>query len=212
MDNIEIISLSLGRMDNNCYIVYVEGGSECVIIDAPYGYDTIKKTLTEKQLTPVAVLITHGHFDHTGSVAALQREGAKVYIHEADAPMLTSISKSYAYAVRKSFEATECDVALQGGETLELAGMAIEVLHTPGHSKGSVTYKIRHVLFCGDTVFKGSYGRYDLYGGNLKELYRSITGTLFPLEGDYAMLCGHGDSTTLEYERKHNEILIDCHG
>ena len=100
------------------------------------------------------------------------------------------------------------DVPVKDGDVLEIAGMRAEVVHTPGHSAGSVSYIVGDTIFCGDLLFKDSYGRFDNYDGNFNELKKSAE-RLFALKGDYKLLCGHEEDTTLAYERNHNPVLTD---
>ena len=210
MSKIKVIKLVMGEIENNTYIVFNSGSNKCLVIDPSSDYGYIKNTLNKHKLNKVDVLLTHGHFDHTTSARRLQEEfSATIYIHKYDADKIKSKIKSYAFGLIPDYETLEADKLLLGGEELVLADIPIKVIHLKGHSSGGVGYIIEDMIFIGDTIFKGTYGRYDFYDGNFKELYNSRVNIVFKLKGDYKLLCGHGEDTTLEYERANNEILKD---
>lgn len=187
-------TMILGLYQVNCYIVSQDG--ECVIIDPGYEPDRIADYVTEKGLTPRAILLTHGHFDHVGGVKELQKKyGIPAYLHDEDTRL--------PFYLTRPMGPTE---PIEDGDTLELAGLSFSVLHTPGHSKGSVCYLCRGAMFSGDTLFQGSCGRTDLHGGSSGEIQKSLA-RLVKLEGNYTVCPGHGSSTTLQLEREHNPYL-----
>lgn len=205
------ITLLTGPLEVNTYIMLGARAGECFIVD-PSDAALVRDTMADRGVKPTHILLTHGHFDHILAVAALQKEfGAKVCIHAEDAEAL--YSKRASLSVFAGMEVPPCraDVLLQGGETLDAAGFAVKVLHTPGHSKGSVCYLLERerMIFAGDTLFRLSVGRSDLAGGSERELYESIAYTLFPLAGDYDVYPGHMRKTTLEFERQHNPVMRD---
>ncbi|HRX58517.1 MAG TPA: MBL fold metallo-hydrolase [Eubacteriales bacterium] len=202
--------LVCGALGVNTYIIGSDHSDDCIVID-PGTAAPVLAALKKNGLACKAILLTHGHFDHIGGVRKLKEQtGAKVYIHEADAEMLRSNRASLAVLTGDLLESAEPDVLLQGGETLEIAGLTIKVLHTPGHTKGGVSYILEeeHKLFCGDTLFRESVGRTDFPGGSEAELYRSIKQGLFALDGDYEVFCGHEGNTTLDYERWNNPFIL----
>ena len=193
----EITVLTLGGYMTNCYILRQEASSKCLIIDPGYEAGRILSVLQQKQLEPEAILLTHGHFDHVGAVQDLATEtDCDVYIAEADLslpPMLTSGKLYYTHTYPAS-------------GTLNLAGLTIRVLPTPGHTPGSVCLLVGDTMFSGDTLFQGSCGRTDLPGGSWEQIAASLK-TLAALPGDYRVLPGHGGETTLDRERQSNPYL-----
>lgn len=193
----EITTLTLGGYMTNCYILRQEASSKCLIIDPGYEAGRILSVLQQKQLDPEAILLTHGHFDHVGAVQDLAAEtDCDVYIAEADLslpPMITNGKLYYTHTYPTS-------------GTLNLAGLTIRVLPTPGHTPGSVCLLVGDTMFAGDTLFQGSCGRTDLPGGSWEQIAASLK-TLAALPGDYRVLPGHGGETTLDRERQSNPYL-----
>ena len=193
----EITVLTLGGYMTNCYILRQEASSKCLIIDPGYEAGRILSVLQQKQLEPEAILLTHGHFDHVGAVQDLAAEtDCDVYIAEADLslpPMITNGKLYYTHTYPAS-------------GTLNLAGLAIRILPTPGHTPGSVCLLVEDTMFSGDTLFQGSCGRTDLPGGSWEQIAASLK-TLAALPGDYRVLPGHGGETTLDRERQSNPYL-----
>ena len=193
----EITVLTLGDYMTNCYILRQEASSKCLIIDPGYEAGRILAFLQEKHLEPEAILLTHGHFDHVGAVGDIAAEtDCDVYISAADLslpPMITNGKLFYTHTYPAS-------------GTLNLAGLTLRILPTPGHTPGSVCLLTGDTILSGDTLFRGSCGRTDLPGGSWEQIAASLR-TLAALPGDYRVLPGHGEETTLEWERKHNPYL-----
>ena len=201
--------ITSGSLEEHLYLLGADGTKEAIVID-PGEAEPALDALQRDGKTCVAVLLTHGHFDHIGGVRALKDEfGAKVYIHEADAGMLKSNRMSLAVLTGQLGNPVEPDVLLAGGEQLSLAGLTLDVIHTPGHTKGGVCYALKseRKLFVGDTLFLEGSGRTDFPGGDEKELYHSIKDRLFPLNGDFDVYCGHEEDTTLDHERNNNPFI-----
>lgn len=203
----KITKLSLPPMDQNCYII-PDGNGKCVIIDPGSAFEMIDRALRELDLTPEKILLTHGHFDHMGAAEEIKEKyGAKLYIHKNDECMLTDREKSGAViAPFFPYNPVGCDGNVKQGDIVRQGELEIRVMETPGHSKGSVCYIYEDVIFAGDTLFSGSVGRTDLYLGDWQELNRSLK-KLTALEGDYTLLCGHGEDTALNRERMFNPYL-----
>ena len=203
MKNTVIERLETGPLFVNTYIVYPNGGSSCVVID-PADAEPVRKYAEKHGLNIDAVLVTHCHFDHILGVHDLQQDGAKVYIGEKDADGLKD--KSVCFAYNYAFEPTEADVLLKDGDTVSEAGLSFRVITTPGHTRGGVCYVLEEnsTIFAGDTLFRFSIGRTDLPGGSIEEILSSIRQKLFTIEGDYDVLPGHGEATTLADERRSN--------
>lgn len=201
-----------GSLGEHAYLIGADGAKDCVVID-PGMPKPVLDVLEQEGLNCVAILLTHGHFDHIGGVRQIRdRFDAKVYIHELDAGMITSNRLSLAVLTGDLVKPAEADVLLRGGETLSLAGLTIDVIHTPGHTKGGVCYALKQErkLFVGDTLFLEGAGRTDFPGGSERDLYDSIADILFALEGNFDVYCGHEEDTTLEHERRGNPFVEVC--
>lgn len=181
----------------NSYLVTADSKT-AVMIDA--GQRGIMEDVAETKLKVTYVLLTHGHFDHIGGCVAMKRAGALIGCHEDEADIINNYNLASEFgAAVKTFTP---DFVFRGG-TLELDGMKIKIIHTPGHTKGSVSFVIENNLFTGDTLFKGNIGRTDFATGSQVDIENSIR-KLYALKGDYTVYAGHDAPTTLEWERKHN--------
>ncbi|HUR14557.1 MAG TPA: MBL fold metallo-hydrolase [Mycobacteriales bacterium] len=201
----------------NCWVVAPAEGEQCVVIDPGIGVEAeLELVLSEHRLQPVAVLITHGHLDHTFSVTPVC--GAKdvpAYIHPDDRELLADPVKGLSAESRQLFggglEWSEpADVRLLDPSVpLSLAGLDFTVDLAPGHTPGSVVFESAQTLFSGDVLFAGSIGRTDLPGGSWEQMQRSLAGVILPRDDETVVHCGHGSSTTIGHERRTNPFLQD---
>lgn len=212
MLNIECIHT--GPLAVNTYVIWKDGGKapiDCVVID-PANSGKVMSFLSSRGLCLKAILLTHGHFDHIMGVSRLREQtGARVYINKLDAAALGDNSASLASMIGVKVDPSEVDAFVEDGMTITEAGVTFRAIHTPGHTKGGVCYIVEDekVVFSGDTLFRMSYGRTDLPGGDSAELFDSIIYRLFTLKGDYRVLPGHERETTLDFERRNNPCAIE---
>lgn len=203
----KILTFKRGVMFTNCYFV-VNDDHHCVMVDAGGDADFFMDKLTSKNLILDYILLTHGHFDHITAIGNLQMKlQVPIYIHRLDAECLVNPEISYMReygGIDTPFLPAEH--LIDDGDRIPFGDDFFEVIHTPGHTEGSVTYKIASSLFTGDTLFSGSVGRCDLYGGDHFELICSLH-KLRELDGDYHIYPGHGASTSLQNERMHNVFM-----
>lgn len=211
---VEVEMLTVGAIAENCFLARAEGAEKLIVVDPGEESERILAKAAEMGGEVEAVLLTHTHFDHVGAVAAVARAtGAPVYCPEIEAPVLADIN-SYLLPGFGPFESYEADETVAGGETLTLAGLELDVIFTPGHSPGHVTYSARgeDAIFSGDVLFQGSVGRVDLPGGDWPTLARSIQ-TLLDSHPDEAVVHpGHMGITTLGRERATNPFLAQLVG
>ena len=169
----QIKSVTVGPVATCCYILSREDRPDCLVIDPGADPERILRAVGEKQIA--AILLTHGHFDHIGAVSALKGEDTPLLVHELDAPMLGDPDLNVSrYLLRRNITAPPATDLLQEGNRRNLAGLEIEVLHTPGHTPGSVCYRIENELFTGDTLFEQGWGRTDFPGGDEHALFASL--------------------------------------
>ena len=195
MVNIKV--LPLGSYQTNCYLVWEESSPSCAVIDPGYEPEAV---LAEAKLLGkhiAAILLTHGHFDHVGGVRDLAAEAdCPVYLCKEDLSMPPQMTAGPLYYTHTYAE----------GDFVEAAGLSFKVLHTPGHTPGSVCLQCENALFSGDTLFWGSCGRTDLPGGSWHAIRKSLL-RLAELPGDFDVYPGHGDATKLSFERNFNPYM-----
>ncbi|MBO7432034.1 MAG: MBL fold metallo-hydrolase [Elusimicrobia bacterium] len=193
-----------GEFEVNCYIVYDDTSKKAIIIDPGQdGKKTIEK-IENLKLKPELLINTHGHFDHTFSDDIIrQKYKIPLAIHKDDTDMLADANKNFSTIIGNPVIINKADIIFDKEETKETSFCKYSVIYTPGHSKGSVCILIDNHLFAGDTVFKNSIGRTDLYGGNYDELILSLQ-KIKKLSQDTIIYPGHGPVTTLKEELKNN--------
>ena len=193
----------VGAYGANCSLVF-DAQSQAVVIDPGDEAARILAKVKELALDVRAILLTHAHFDHIGAAARLQRElGAPVYVHADDVRGLTDAR----YSVMPIDEPITADHLLQDGDVITVGELTFTVLHTPGHTTGSVCYRIENVLFAGDTLFSGGIGRTDFPGGDMTTMRQSLK-CVCALPDELSVVCGHGEETTIGYEKRTNPFLI----
>ena len=191
-----VTSLPVGSIGTNCYLLYDETTKDAAVIDPSDNAKPVAARIKELGLNVRAILLTHGHFDHCGDVKRIRKlTGAQVFVHPADRDLPLPLNRGLV-----------ADRDLADGDLLDLAGTRLRVLHTPGHTPGSVCFLCGDLLFSGDTLFAGSCGRTDLPGGSPADMIRSLR-RLAELAGDYTVYPGHGEETTLAAERETNPFL-----
>lgn len=204
----KIIQIDVGNLGTNCYLVYCEHTRETAIIDPGDHGDTILRKIQQEKLKPVCIINTHGHADHIGANAKVKEAtGVPVYIHGADAGMLTSAAKNLSGFVGAGFTCPPADRILSDGDVLSVGQITIEVLHTPGHTPGGICLNTGGAVFSGDTLFAESIGRTDFPGGSYSQLITSIKDKLMTLADDTKVFPGHGPETTIGWERKMNPFI-----
>jgi hydroxyacylglutathione hydrolase len=203
---------ALGPFETQAYVL--SNAESCLVIDPGMQPEPLLQFLDERGLRVEGILLTHAHLDHIAGCSALhQRDACPIFMNEADRFLydgLTEMGAAYGFHLEPAPQPTR---ALEDGQELSLAGLKIEVIATPGHSPGGLCFLLKDArgashLFCGDTLFTGSYGRTDLPGGDLRTLERSIRERLFTLDERALVYPGHGPSTTLADESKTNPILF----
>lgn len=189
--------MPLGAYQTNCYLLWQEDREDCLVIDPGYEPDKVLDKLDRLGKRLEAILLTHGHFDHVGAVRQLAADtGCKVLLCEKDLAMPQQMTAGPLYYTDTYGE----------GDSITLAGITLKVLHTPGHTPGSVCLMAEDAIYSGDTLFEGSCGRTDLPCGDTRQLLASLL-RLRELPGDYRVYPGHGPSTTLSQERRFNPYL-----
>lgn len=205
-----IEKLTVGPLEENCYLVGAAGTGRCAVVDPGAESGRIIAAIERRGLVPESILLTHGHIDHIAHCADVaERFGIGVWIHRADLPYLERQQWPELEALLKARPCPQPSGWLEEGVEVEVAGLVLRVLHTPGHTPGGVCLidEASREILVGDTIFCRGVGRSDLPGGDGETLARSIRGKLFVLGGDYRLLPGHGPETGLDEERRENPFV-----
>ena len=202
-----LIQRELGPIGTNAYIVYDET-KEAMIIDPAGDCPRILQDLREKNLQPKLIVLTHGHADHIGALQDLRKAtGIPVYVGEGDKAMLQDVKTNLSQFMGSSIICDLPEYVMHDGDMITVGNMSFQVMTTPGHTKGGICLYGEGVVFVGDTLFQGSIGRTDLYGGYYEELLKSIDTKLMVLPDDVKVYPGHGPSTTIGIEKKYNPFV-----
>jgi len=210
-----VTTLSVKRLvvpplEANCWIVAAEGAQKAAVIDPGGAGPAILEAVQQLDATVAAVLLTHGHFDHmTAAVELADGSDAPIYAHAADAPMLARPQDQMPGFVDESVRGVEDMRAVVEGDEIEVGGLRLSVVETPGHSPGGVCYLAEGAIFTGDTLFAGGIGRTDLPGGDHRQLMASIRDKILSLPDATTIHPGHGPTSTVGHERRRNPWLTD---
>ncbi|MCH4825749.1 MBL fold metallo-hydrolase [Planococcus halocryophilus] len=208
---LKIDQLELGPIQTNCYIIS-DDQKNCLIFDPGEESTKIEALVKKKNLKPMAILLTHAHFDHIGAVDDIrERYSVPVYLHHLEKDWLSrpNLNGSGKYAAVPDYRMKDADVLLIDEKTLEIGSFKMDIFHTPGHSPGSVSFSFGKEGFAivGDVIFRGSIGRTDLIDGSEKRLLQSIEESILPLPKHMILYPGHGPETTAEQELHSNPFL-----
>ncbi len=205
----QIKSLQLGMIGTNCYIFWGEGSDRCAVVDPGDDGQRVARLIRELGLEPEAILLTHSHFDHILGIPGLRESwpGLPVWCHPDDIP--EELKQTTFGMTTPTVTAFGNLSRFDEGDRVDVGPLTVEVLHTPGHTRGSVTLKVEDALFTGDTLFRGSMGRTDMPGGSYSQIMASLK-RLATLRGDYRVFPGHEGPTTLNRERESNYCVLEA--
>ena len=200
-----IKKLVVGSIETNCYILSDGKSSEAIVVDPGADYEDIKAALDRNNLIPKFIVNTHGHIDHTGSNNEFN---IPVYIHKLDADFLESPEKNLSSFCGASKVLSKPSRLLEDGDIVELNGLRLEVMHTPGHTPGCICLKSEDAVLTGDTLFFEGIGRTDLPGGTESYIIKSIKERLFTMDDKITIYPGHGPESSIGHEKKNNPFII----
>ncbi len=197
--------ITLGPLEENCFILWTKSSRKGVIMDPGAEPERILEVVQEKRLKIERIINTHCHVDHVGAVGKIQQKlGVPFYIQRRDEFFLEDLEEKAIFFGIEDVVRPEVSGYLEGDELLEVAGLEIKVIHTPGHTPGGLCFLVQDHLFSGDTLFAGSIGRTDFEGGSIEELMESLSRRILPLGDHVRVLPGHGPDSTIGWERRTN--------
>lgn len=203
------IKIPVGCLETNCYLAYSENTKECAVIDPGADGDKIIDMIERHSLDPIMIINTHGHFDHVGANKDIKEKfEIPLLIHPFDVPMLDMVKQAAALYGIEAEDSPSPDKLIHDGDSIKLGKDSLTVIHSPGHSPGSISLHQDSILFSGDTLFCRGVGRTDVPGGSWETLKNSIKTKLLTLPENTLVLPGHGPKTTIGQERKLNPFII----
>lgn len=204
-----VACVTVGMLEENCYLYACPETREAVIIDPGDEPERILQTIQDLQLIPKYIINTHGHFDHILAIDAVSAVyPVPLAIHPADVPLYTDASVATMFGLSSPLVKRQPDILLKEGDRISFGSLALEVIHTPGHTPGGVCLISRpYCVFSGDTLFQRGIGRTDLPGGNYEQIIKSIREKLYVLDDDLVVFPGHGESTTIIEEKHENPFV-----